>query len=72
MPLGLVAITPAAGLVTGWGALIIGVFSGSIPWASMNIAGQKFWVFQYVDDVMGVVHTHMVAGFLGGFLTGIL
>lgn len=29
---GLVAITPAAGFVAGWGALIIGILSGSIPW----------------------------------------
>jgi Amt family ammonium transporter len=29
---GLVAITPAAGFVAGWGALIIGIASGSIPW----------------------------------------
>ena len=34
---GLVAITPAAGYVDGYGALIIGVCAGIIPWASMNI-----------------------------------
>lgn len=27
---------------------------------------------QYVDDTLGVFHTHMIAGFLGGFMTGIL
>lgn len=26
----------------------------------------------YVDDTLGIFHTHMVAGFLGGFMTGIL
>jgi Amt family ammonium transporter len=31
---GLVAITPAAGFVAGWGALIIGIVSGSVPWVS--------------------------------------
>ena len=31
---GLVAITPAAGYVNGWGAIIIGVFAGIIPWLS--------------------------------------
>ncbi|KAJ6096114.1 hypothetical protein N7486_006860 [Penicillium sp. IBT 16267x] len=67
---GLVAITPAAGFVTGWGAIIIGVCSGSIPWISMNILGRMQWM-KKVDDVMGTVHTHMVAGILGGFLTGI-
>ncbi|PCG94629.1 Ammonium transporter [Penicillium occitanis (nom. inval.)] len=67
---GLVAITPAAGFVTGWGAIIIGACSGSIPWLSMNVLGRQKWMKQ-VDDVMGTVHTHMVAGFTGGFLTGI-
>ncbi|KAJ5662002.1 ammonium transporter [Penicillium maclennaniae] len=67
---GLVAITPAAGLVTGWGAIVIGACSGSIPWISMNSFGRMKWM-KKVDDVMGVFHTHLVAGFLGGFLTGI-
>ena len=31
---GLVAITPAAGYVDGWGAIIIGVCAGIIPWLS--------------------------------------
>lgn len=66
---GLVAITPAAGFVAGWGAVIIGVCSGAIPWMSMNLLGRQAW-FQRVDDTLGVVHTHMVTGFLGGFLTG--
>ena len=34
---GLVAITPAAGVIAGWGAIVMGVLSGSIPWASMNL-----------------------------------
>lgn len=34
---GLVAITPAAGVIAGWGAIIMGVLSGSIPWATMNL-----------------------------------
>lgn len=68
---GLVAITPAAGVVAGWGAIIIGVFSGSIPWMTMNWAGKKFKLFHIVDDTLGVFHTHLVAGVLGGFLVGI-
>lgn len=67
---GLVAITPAAGFVAGWGAVIIGFCSGLIPWMSMNLLGRQRW-FQKVDDTLGVVHTHLVAGFLGGFLTGL-
>jgi ammonium transporter, Amt family len=68
---GLVAITPAAGVVTGWGAIVIGLCSGSIPWVSMNVMGKKVSVFRNVDDCLGVFHTHAVAGFMGGFLVGI-
>jgi Amt family ammonium transporter len=68
---GLVAITPAAGVVAGWGAIVIGLCSGSIPWVSMNIAGKKMSLFHKVDDCLGVFHTHCVAGVTGGFLVGI-
>jgi ammonium transporter, Amt family len=68
---GLVAITPAAGVVAGWGAIIIGALSGSIPWVSMNIMGKKLWLFQKVDDTLGVYHTHLCAGVLGGMMTGV-
>src|ERR1700739_1616110 len=33
---GLVAITPGAGYVDGWGAIITGVCAGIIPWLSLN------------------------------------
>lgn len=68
---GLVAITPAAGVVAGWGAIIIGLCSGSIPWVSMNVMGRKLSLFHKVDDCLGVFHTHAVAGVTGGFLVGI-
>jgi len=70
MVTGLVAITPAAGVVTGWGAIVIGLCSGSIPWISMNTL-KRVALFRRVDDTLGIFHTHAVAGFLGGFLTGI-
>jgi Amt family ammonium transporter len=69
---GLVAITPAAGVIAGWGAIIMGTLSGSIPWFTMNILGKKLSIFQHVDDTLGVFHTHAVAGYLGGFMAGIL
>jgi Amt family ammonium transporter len=69
---GLVAITPAAGVIAGWGAIIMGALSGSIPWVSMNVMGKRVWLFQKVDDTLGVFHTHAVAGFLGGFMAGVL
>ncbi len=68
---GLVAITPAAGVVDGYGALAIGLASGIIPWISMNILG-KTAAFRKVDDTLGVFHTHAVAGILGGIMTGLL
>ena len=69
---GLVAITPAAGVVSGYGALIIGVCSGMVPWFTMNVLGKRLSVFRKVDDTLGVFHTHAVAGLLGGVLTGVL
>jgi Amt family ammonium transporter len=67
---GLVVITPAAGFVAGWGAIILGVCSGTIPWVSMNVFGKTKLMLK-VDDCLGLFHTHLVPGFLGGFLTGI-
>lgn len=69
---GLVAITPAAGVVNGYGALIIGVVSGSIPWFTMNVLGKRLSFLRAVDDTLGVLHTHAIAGLLGGLLVGIL
>jgi Amt family ammonium transporter len=37
----------------------------------MNILGHRFKIFKTVDDTLGVFHTHLVAGWLGGFLVGI-
>ncbi|KAF2089463.1 ammonium transporter mep1B [Saccharata proteae CBS 121410] len=71
MVTGLVAITPAAGVVAGWGAIIIGACSGSIPWVTMNMLGKRAWIFRKVDDTLGIVHTHMIAGLTGGFLVGL-
>jgi len=68
---GLVAITPAAGVVAGWGAIAIGALSGSIPWISLNVLGKTKLMYK-VDDTLGLFHTHLVPGFLGGFMTGIL
>ncbi|CAK7343826.1 unnamed protein product [Dovyalis caffra] len=69
---GLVCITPAAGLVQGWAALVMGITSGTIPWYSMMCLSKKLPLLQKVDDTLGVFHTHAVAGTLGGALTGLL
>ena len=68
---GLVAITPGAGYVDGWGAIAIGVVAGIIPWWSMNKL-QKMAFMQKVDDTLSVFSTHGVAGLCGGLLVGIL
>ncbi|KAJ7957092.1 Ammonium transporter [Quillaja saponaria] len=68
---GLVCITPGAGLVQGWAAVVMGVLSGSVPWFTMMVIGKKWKVFQKIDDTLAVFHTHAVAGLLGGILTGL-
>jgi Amt family ammonium transporter len=51
--------------------MIMGICAGSIPWYTMMIFHKRSWVLQQVDDTLGVFHTHAVAGFLGGILTGL-
>ncbi len=68
---GLVAITPAAGFVNSFGAMIIGVVASSLVWMSWNWLGRTR-LFTKVDDALGVVHTHGVAGLAGGLLVGVL
>ncbi|XP_010922589.1 ammonium transporter 2 member 1 [Elaeis guineensis] len=72
MMTGLVCITPGAGLVQTWAAIVMGVLSGSIPWFTMMILHKKSALLQKVDDTLAVFHTHAVAGLLGGLLTGLL
>lgn len=65
-------ITPGAGVIPGWAAIIFGLFSGTVPWLTMNIVAKRTKLFKvYIDDTLGITHTHMVAGSLGGFLTGL-
>jgi Amt family ammonium transporter len=64
---GLVAITPGAGVVAGWGAIIMGLCSGTIPWVSMNIMGKRSIIFRkYVDDTLGKWHSafHKKLGYI--------
>ncbi|CAK9195347.1 unnamed protein product [Sphagnum troendelagicum] len=68
---GLVCITPAAGVVQGWAAMIMGILSGSIPWYTMMIVHKRSRILRHVDDTLGVFHTHAVAGSLGGICTGL-
>ncbi|CAL4946391.1 unnamed protein product [Urochloa decumbens] len=68
---GLVCITPGAGLVQGWAAILMGIVSGSVPWFTMMVVHKRSRLLQQVDDTLGVFHTHAVAGFLGGATTGL-
>lgn len=61
----------SAGLVQGWAALVMGIVSGTIPWYTMMVLSRKLSLLQAVDDTLGVLHTHAVAGILGGALTGL-
>lgn len=65
---GLVGITPAAGYVNIWGAMVIGIATGIIPWIFLYKIEPKF----RVDDTLGVFSSHAVAGIVGGLLTGVL
>ncbi len=67
---GLVAITPAAGYVNGWGAIALGVIASVIVYFALNHLS-RLRPFRNVDDTLGVVYTHGFAGLAGGLLTGI-
>ncbi|KAI3525745.1 hypothetical protein L1887_04793 [Cichorium endivia] len=72
MMTGLACITPGAGVVQSWAAIVMGMVSGSVPWFTMMILHKKSIWLQKVDDTLGVFHTHAVAGLLGGLMTGLL
>jgi Amt family ammonium transporter len=71
MIVGLVAITPAAGFVNGYGAMLIGVIAAVLVYLAYNYLA-RLAPFRNVDDTLGVVYTHGFAGLAGGLLTGIL
>jgi len=67
---GLVGITPCAGWVNGWGAIAVGAIDCVIVWFAWNYLS-KVRPFSKVDDALGVVYTHGIAGLFGGLLLGI-
>ena len=68
---GLVAITPAAGFVNGFGAIAIGAVGALIPWFTMQYLPRVKLVAK-VDDTLGVLHTHFLPGAIGGLMTGLI
>ena len=69
MIVGLVCITPGAGWVDGYGAILEGLIASALVWVAWNYL-PKVRPFSRVDDALGVVYTHGIAGLLGGLLTG--
>jgi len=63
---GLVVITPAAGFVAPWAALLMGCAGGACGYFSLSI--KKKYRF---DDALDVVGIHGVSGTLGMILTGV-
>jgi ammonium transporter, Amt family len=67
---GLVAITPAAGYVNGWGAIAMGVIASTLVYFALNYVS-RLRPFRNVDDTLGVIYTHGFAGLTGGLLVGV-
>ena len=63
---GLAAITPAAGYVQPWAALLIGLAAGLVCYYACHLKVR----FKY-DDSLDVVGVHMVGGVIGILLTGV-
>jgi len=63
---GLVAITPAAGFVEPWAAIVIGFGAGAVCFLAVNVKGRIGY-----DDSLDVVGVHLVGGIVGALLTGV-
>jgi Amt family ammonium transporter len=63
---GLVAITPAAGFVAPWAAIVIGLLAGAVCYGAVVLKGRLGY-----DDSLDAFGIHGVGGLLGAVLTGI-
>lgn len=63
---GLVAITPAAGYVEPWAAVLIGLTAGMVCYAAVSLKPRLGY-----DDSLDVVGVHLVGGIVGALLTGV-
>lgn len=68
---GLVGITPSAGFVNALGAIVVGVVCSAVVWVAWNYLS-RVRPFSKVDDALGVVFTHGIAGLIGGLLIGLV
>ena len=67
MVIGLVAITPGAGFVPVWAALVIGALASPISYFFISVVKAKFGY----DDALDVFGCHGVGGIWGGIATGL-
>jgi Amt family ammonium transporter len=63
---GLVAITPAAGFVAPWAAIVIGLLAGAVCYGAVVLKGRLGY-----DDSLDAFGIHGVGGLLGALLTGV-
>jgi Amt family ammonium transporter len=64
---GLVAITPGAGFVPVWAAVIIGLTAGPVCYYGIIFIKQKL----KIDDALDAFGCHGIGGIWGGLMTGI-
>ncbi len=64
---GLVAVTPAAGFVEPWAAVLIGLVAGVVCFYAVDLKSRIGY-----DDSLDVVGVHLVGGVVGALLTGVL
>lgn len=64
---GLVVITPAAGFVEPWAALIMGLLVSPVCYFAISFCKKKIGY----DDALDAFGCHAVGGVLGGILTGV-
>ncbi len=65
--LGLVAITPAAGFVPIWAAIIIGITVSPICYFAMSVVKKRFGY----DDALDAFGCHGIGGIWGALMTGV-
>ncbi len=63
---GLATITPAAGFVPLWAAMLIGIAAGAICYLAVHIKNKIGW-----DDALDVWGVHGIGGLLGTILLGV-
>ena len=64
---GLVAITPAAGFVEPWAAVLMGIIVAPICYFAVSFLKAKIGY----DDALDAFGCHSVGGIIGGILTGV-